>query len=1400
SKDETSDILKKFITEIENLKDYKVKIIRVLVNKMHNKTPYELFNGRTPARGFHKPFGCHVMILNTLDNLGTKVDASKDVKKDVSSLRYIVLPNWVHEEHLESTLSQPQDTCNTDTPESSGNSNLTATSTNPPADQLEILTVETPIPTVSSPALTICFTDSQEPSSETRLILKRVTNQEETPSLDNILALINKFEDILGVTSNSEESNGVEADVRYMETSITASPIPTLRIHRDHPKSQIIGPADTPIQTRNKSKEIFDALQDPSWVDYPKGVRPIGTKWVLKNKKDERGIVIRNKARLLAQGHTPEEGIDYDEVFAPVARIKAIRLFLAYASFMGFIVYQMDVKSAFLYGTIDEEVYVMQPPGFQDPEYPTRVYKVEKAMYGLHQAPRAWQIGDFILVQVYLDDIIFGSSNPQLCREFEALMPKKFQMSAMDVRSLNTPMDKENPWGKDGTGKDVDLHLYRSMIGSLMYLTASRPDIMFAVYSPFDLAAFSDSDYGGATQDRKSNSGGCQFSEKPFDAGRFQYLVGHPKLGLWYPKASPFDLVSFSDSDYGGASQDQYHRVCDMIHASALDFVSLESQISAILAAIEVEIEHSLDVVDMFSIRFGVNANTINELMALCTSLQMQHSELLVQFQAQKVEINKLNAKVKILEDNQGVIGARSTDDAPIKGRRIDEEDGITRRVSSDTEEIRMDEGEVAVERTSDDTEEMATVLTSMDAATVLAGGIDVPTSSDFIPTAGPPVVDIHTGSDVVPTASPIVATATVVTPYSRRKGKEVMVESDTPKKQRIHAEEELQESTEKTMDQKAEEDYYMTLIRNNLGWKVKDFKGMTFEEIEEKFAAVWKLVEDFIPMGLKEEAERLKRKGFNLEQEKAKKQKTSKEVPDKEKSPEEIPEVKVHIDCQRSYWKIIRLGGSSACYQFFVDLLKHLDREDLNQLWVLVKEYLSIRPSSSDKEMELWVELKRLHKVVKVRYKSDDPTRTGGIYPRTFQLEIAVLRKREKAVVNSPQPIYDQEPSMVDEDDEDTYFKKVPPSSPTHISSSSIPTITQSEQTPLRQYTRRVRIAQSSTLPPVANEPASPVRDVSEGEACPTDSGFIADQDRATIAKSSTLPHDTALRVTSPAAVEGKENQGVIGARSADDAPIKGRRIEEEEGITGRISSDIEEIRMDEGEVAVERTSEDTEEMATVLTSMDAATVLAGGIDVPTGSDSIPTAGPPVVVIHTGSDAVPTASPIRLQEQIDAQVTRDLEEQQEREDKRMTKQIARDVEMARIHAEEELQGMIDSLDRTNETIDKYLQEYQDFDSELPLERRIELISDLVKYQDNYLKIYKFQSQQRRPWTKKQKKDYYMTVIKNNLGWKEEAERLKRKGFNLEKEKAKKQKTSEEVPDKEKSPEEIPEEKVKEMM
>ncbi|GJS74905.1 putative ribonuclease H-like domain-containing protein [Tanacetum coccineum] len=168
-------------------------------------------------------------------------------------------------------------------------------------------------------------------------------------------------------SSKDDEDVGAEADMKNLDTTIQVSPIPTTRIHKDHPLDQL--------------HEVWTLL------DLPKGKRAKGTKWGFRNKRDERGIVIRNKGRLVTQGYTQEEGIDYDEVFATVARIKAIRLFLAYASFKVFMVYQMDVKSAFLYGKIEEEVYVYQPPRFEDLDFPDRVCKVEKALYGLHQAP-----------------------------------------------------------------------------------------------------------------------------------------------------------------------------------------------------------------------------------------------------------------------------------------------------------------------------------------------------------------------------------------------------------------------------------------------------------------------------------------------------------------------------------------------------------------------------------------------------------------------------------------------------------------------------------------------------------------------------------------------------------------------------------------------------------------------------------------------------------------------------------------------------------------------------------------------------------------------------------------------------------------------------------------------------
>nr|GEV30430.1 hypothetical protein [Tanacetum cinerariifolium] len=307
---------------------------------------------------------------------------------------------------------------------------------------------------------------------------------------------------------DDEDDVGAEADFNNLETSITVSPIPKTIIHKDHHVTQIIGDLSSATQTRSMTrvakdqepKRVHQALKDPSWieamqeellqfkmqkvwvlVDLRYGKRAIGTKWVFRNKKVERGIVVQNKARLVAQGHTQDEGIDYEEVYALVVRIEVIRLFLAYASFMGFMVYQMDVKSAFLYGTIEEEVYVCQPLGFEDPDYLDKVYKVVKALYGLHQAPRAWYetLANYLLENY-------------LRKAFEKRMKDKFQMSSMgeltfflglqvkekkdrifisqdkyvakilrkfgliDGKSASTPIDTEKPLLKDPYVKKVN--------------------------------------------------------------------------------------------------------------------------------------------------------------------------------------------------------------------------------------------------------------------------------------------------------------------------------------------------------------------------------------------------------------------------------------------------------------------------------------------------------------------------------------------------------------------------------------------------------------------------------------------------------------------------------------------------------------------------------------------------------------------------------------------------------------------------------------------------------------------------------------------------------------------------------------------------------------------------------
>jgi hypothetical protein len=310
-----------------------------------------------------------------------------------------------------------------------------------------------------------------------------------------------------------------------------------------------------------KPYKIEDALRDPDWmvaiqeelnnftrnevwhlVPCP-NQNIVGTKWVFHNKQYEHGVVTRNKARLIVKGSSQVEGLDFDETYAPVARLESIQILLAYATYHGFKLYQMDVESAFLNGPIKEEVYVEQPHSFEDSEYPSHVYKLSKALYGLKQAPRAWykwlrdflitngfKVGkadptlftktidkDLFICQIYIDDIIFGSTNKSSCEEFSRIMIQKFEMSMMgelkyflgfqikqlqegtficqtkyiqdifkkfgmnNAKPIKTPMGTNGHLDLDTGGKSVDQKVYWSMIGSLLYLCASRSDIVLSV-------------------------------------------------------------------------------------------------------------------------------------------------------------------------------------------------------------------------------------------------------------------------------------------------------------------------------------------------------------------------------------------------------------------------------------------------------------------------------------------------------------------------------------------------------------------------------------------------------------------------------------------------------------------------------------------------------------------------------------------------------------------------------------------------------------------------------------------------------------------------------------------------------------------------------------------------------
>nr|GEX99674.1 uncharacterized mitochondrial protein AtMg00810-like [Tanacetum cinerariifolium] len=760
----------------------------------------------------------------------------------------------------------------------------------------------------------------------------------------------------------------------------------------------------------------------------------------------------------------------------------------------------------------------------------------------------------------------------------------------MDVKSafLYDTIDEE-VYGKDGSGKDVDLHLYRSMIGSLMYLIASRPDIMFVVC---------------ACARHQVTPKECHLHAVK---RIFRYLKGHPKLGLWYPKESPFDLVAYSDSDYGGASQDRKSTIGGCLFLGRR-LISWQCKKQAIVATSTTEA------------KYVAAASSYGQV-------------LWIQNQLLDYGYNFMNTKIYI--DNNSAI------------------------CSACHERLSLRESHHLYYHSR---------LAFCDYHNMVAILEKYEQNIDFHP-----IVDFVEASHI---RYALTFNPTIYVSHIRQFWSTARIET-TEEGTKILA---TVDGILRTVTESS--------IRRNL--KLNDEEGLSSLPDAELF-------------------ENLTLMGYNI-------------------SP--------------------------------------------NQKFTFQKGQFSHQ----------WKYL--IHTIMQCL-----SPKSTGFNEFSSNIATALVCLATNRTYNFSKIIFDGLGEGSETPTEPHYTPSPEAQQPSHtpFSSPTLPPVTI-----------------SSSLPPVADETASPLKDVSQGEACLTDSGFVADPDRANITKTSTLPHESTSRVTSLAADEGsigdhrikgqckflEDRQGEGIKHSRDDAPIKGRRLDEEEAATERLSSDTKEIRLDEGEATAKR-------VVPTAVAVPTATV-----STPTGSGVVSTASPTIPIVAPIFATAATVTPYtrqkrkekmvetntpkkkkRLQEQMDVKFARELEEELERDAQRMNEQIARDAEIARIHAEEELQIMIDGLDRSNETVAKYLQEYHQFATELPIEKRIDLICDL----DRGMTFEELEAKFTAVW--KQVEDFIP------MGSKKAAERLKRKGIRFEQESMKKLKTSEVVPKEVKIPDEVPEEK-----
>nr|GEV13406.1 copia protein [Tanacetum cinerariifolium] len=795
------------------------------------------------------------------------------------------------------------------------------------------------------------------------------------------------LEDI--VYTDNDEDVGAEAEMTNLNNFIPVSPILTIRVHKDHLVEQIIRDLNSSPQTRRMTKNL-------NKHELPNRKRAIGTKWVFRNKKDERGIVIKNKARLVAQGYTQEEGIDYDEFFAPVARTEAIRLLLAYALFKDFVVYHMDVKSAFLYCKIEEKVHVCQPPRFEDPDFPDRLYKVEKALYGLHQAPRAWfaseaeERWDFISQDKYVTEIL-----------------KKFGFS--DLKTASTPMETHRPLLKDADDKPTESDGFEQIADFL-----NAQPIKYALM--FNLTIYTSCIEQSWTNAKVKNVNGEVQIQALVDKKKVIITETSVRSDLQLeddegvkclPNATIFEQLTLmwvtplfptmmvqAHEEVGEGSENPTdpHRTPTIIQPSTSQPKKKHPRKSK---KKNIEVPQPSDSTDAIAdenvpthsndlLLSGEDRLKLNELMKLCTNLSQRVLELEKTKTSQAAEITKLKERVKKLKKKGGSrthrlrrlykvgisVGVVSSDETSLgdqedtskPGRKIKEINQDAKVTLVDETQGRygdnlmfdtgvLDNEEVFVEQ---DMTEKEVDMAEKDASTTDL----VTTTSEVVTTANVEIKSAKPRAKGIAFKEPVESKTTTTTPISlpkplQDKGKAKMIEPEKPlkKKDQIMFDQKLNADYELAERLQAEEQGELTIEEKSRLF-VELLKNKSFDEVQKAFDKTMSWIDSFVPMD-SEVVKHMVKGNENVEakvdddQEEAEMKKHMEIVSDYEVAIYAIPlatkpliivDWKIIKEGKIGYFQIIRADGCSKRYSSMIQMLQNIDREDLETLWKLVK------------------------------------------------------------------------------------------------------------------------------------------------------------------------------------------------------------------------------------------------------------------------------------------------------------------------------------------------------------------------------------------------------------------------------------------------------------------------------